>query len=160
MPKKLYIIILDWELPLKHLIRLELTPDNPLYYTRYGYAALLGITLFGGLLLNGLSQTQYLLSEVQCRNLPPWLSRLSQSADPSPPRCDCVACSKVGLTKSFSIKYILDYIAQCSGTYWFVCLFCRRPWTGSWLVSHHGLAGKCGVRYVLVSGAMTWCQVP
>ena len=33
--------------------RLELTPDNPLYYTRYGYAALLGITLFGGLLLNG-----------------------------------------------------------------------------------------------------------
>ena len=33
--------------------RLELTPGNPLYYTRYGYAALLGITLFGGLLLNG-----------------------------------------------------------------------------------------------------------
>lgn len=64
MPKKLYIFILDWELPFKHLIRLELTPDNPLYYTRYGYAALLGITLFGGLLLNGLSQTQYLLSKV------------------------------------------------------------------------------------------------
>ena len=112
MPKKLYIFILDWELPFKHLIRLELTPDNPLYYTRYGYAALLGITLFGGLLLNGLSQTQYLLSKVQCRNLPPWLSRLSQSADPSPPRCDCVTCSKVGLTKSFSIKYILYSIAQ------------------------------------------------
>ena len=33
--------------------RLELNPNNPLYYTRYGYAALLGITLFGGLLLNG-----------------------------------------------------------------------------------------------------------
>jgi len=43
-------------------VRLELTPDNPLYYTRYGYAALLGITLFGGLLLNGI----YLLGYLVC----------------------------------------------------------------------------------------------
>ena len=41
--------------------RLELTPDNPLYYTRYGYAALLGITLFGGLLLNGELQHKSLI---------------------------------------------------------------------------------------------------
>ena len=41
------------DIPVYMFTRLELTPDNPLYYTRYGYAALLGITLFGGLLLNG-----------------------------------------------------------------------------------------------------------
>ena len=46
--------------------RLELTPDNPLYYTRYGYAALLGVTLFGGLLLNGYNRilsTQIIVQE-------------------------------------------------------------------------------------------------
>ena len=46
--------------------RLELTPDNPLYYTRYGYAALLGVTLFGGLLLNGYNpilSTQIIVQE-------------------------------------------------------------------------------------------------
>ena len=30
-----------------------LTQNDPLYYTRWGYAALLGLTLFGGLVLNG-----------------------------------------------------------------------------------------------------------
>jgi len=43
-------------------VRSELTPENPLYYTRFGYAALLGITLLSGLLLNGI----YLLGYLVC----------------------------------------------------------------------------------------------
>ena len=43
-------------------VRHLLGPDNPLYYTRYGYAGLLGITLFGGLVLNGV----YLLGYLVC----------------------------------------------------------------------------------------------
>ena len=43
-------------------VRTELWPGNPLYYTRYGYAALLGVTLVAGLILNGV----YLLGYLVC----------------------------------------------------------------------------------------------
>ena len=51
---------------LTHLppVRSELSPDNPLYYTRWGYVALLGVTLFGGLVLNGMTLFYSSLSTV------------------------------------------------------------------------------------------------
>ena len=69
---KEFILVLKTQISkrLSFPTRLELTPDNPLYYTRYGYAALLGITLFGGLLLNG---------KLQHRSLPQHESSSEQS---------------------------------------------------------------------------------